>query len=138
MDAPADSRENIYALGMLIWELWVEKKPFQSREEQESTEWDSEADVVWFIIDIKNDVAKGLREIIPHNFPWHAASVVQKCWQEDPEARPKAQEVVDALSVYKIIKLIALMRTRTDNIFSVPGMKELLPQIYIFFVYSTA
>ncbi|EFN50576.1 hypothetical protein CHLNCDRAFT_135467, partial [Chlorella variabilis] len=43
---------------------------------------------------------KGYRPPIPADFPPPLADLVQRCWAEDPHARPDAETIVQALIDY--------------------------------------
>ena len=54
-------------------------------------------------------VAKGHREEIPKHWPLPVKQLIQDCWHQQPEARPRMSEVIDRLNHIKEQRCIAEM-----------------------------
>ena len=64
---------DVYSFGIVLWELWERKKPFE--------EYISK-------FDIMDAVKSGKRPIISDNCPPTYRSLIQRCWQTQPSRRP--------------------------------------------------
>ncbi|CAG8492362.1 10531_t:CDS:2 [Paraglomus occultum] len=69
---------DIYAFGILMWELSTGTTPFSYRA------YDDE---------LSYDICNGTRPRIQVGTPSRYMRLMQKCWAEDPEVRPSAEEV---------------------------------------------
>ncbi|RIA88573.1 kinase-like domain-containing protein [Glomus cerebriforme] len=70
---------DIYALGIIMWELSAREPAFQNRGHD---------------INLICDICNGLRPSIPHCTPSCWTELMQKCWSEDPSRRPTASEII--------------------------------------------
>ena len=76
--APYSKPSDIYACGMLMVEICARKPPFQGME------W---VTVVWQVC------TKGLRPEIPDGCPLKLASIIPRCWNDDPNKRPDIHNI---------------------------------------------
>ena len=80
-----DESADIYALGMVVWEMMERRLPFSSYEVSRSR----------FLRDFEDQILKGLRPKIPHNYEDATlADIVCSCWESQPHLRPSAKELV--------------------------------------------
>ena len=83
-DQPHTQESDIYALGIIMWELFARQPAFQSRAHDAS-----------LVLDICN----GLRPSILRGTPSCWIELMQRCWDhEDPLKRPTAGEIVNIVS----------------------------------------
>ena len=75
---------DIFSFGLTIWEIYTEQELFP--------EWDDPDKFMTAIVDEK------LRPIIPPNCPPLLKSLMERCWDENPEARPTAEDVANLLA----------------------------------------
>lgn len=79
----ATPASDIYSFGMLLWTLMTGKKPY--------AKYAKDSDII-------EHVQKGQRETIGNDIPPDIARLIQACWVEDPEMRPRAFDVVQTLN----------------------------------------
>ena len=70
---------DVYSFGMVLWELWERKRPF---------------DDLLSRFDIMDAVRSGKRPAISASCPAAYRSLIQRCWQGDPSRRPMFQYIV--------------------------------------------
>ncbi|HVY53143.1 MAG TPA: protein kinase, partial [Gammaproteobacteria bacterium] len=73
---------DIYSLGVTFFEVASRKMPFQDAE-------DANLIPLW--------IAQGTREDIPEDCPPKVASLIKFCWDDNPDKRPAADEIVKYL-----------------------------------------
>lgn len=71
---------DIYSLGMTLWEIASRKLPFEDAHGNQAL--------------IQNWIVQGERDEIPADCPKKIASLIRFCWQEKPERRPSADQIV--------------------------------------------
>jgi len=76
-------KADIYSYGIILWELLSRKVPFSHIHDQGQ---------------ILSVIKDGHRPEIPNNSPKSFASLISRCWQQQPEQRPSAPEVVTTLN----------------------------------------
>ena len=82
-DQPHTKESDIYALGIIMWELLTKQPVFQSRAH--------DANLVL-------DICNGLRPSILRGAPSCWTELMQRCWDEDPLKRPTASEIANTVS----------------------------------------
>jgi serine/threonine protein kinase len=70
---------DVYSFGMVLWELWEKKRPFDECSSR---------------FDIMDAVRAGKRPIISDNCPPAYKALIQRCWQTEPSRRPMFHYVV--------------------------------------------
>jgi serine/threonine protein kinase len=70
---------DVYSFGMVLWELWERKRPYE--------ELPSRFDVI-------DAIKAGNRPVISDNCPTGLMSLIQRCWQYEPSRRPKFSYIV--------------------------------------------
>jgi serine/threonine protein kinase len=70
---------DVYSFGMVLWELWEKKRPFD--------EYTSRFDII-------DAVRAGKRPPISESCPPTFKSLVQRCWQTEPSRRPTMNYIV--------------------------------------------
>ncbi|CAG8737959.1 13065_t:CDS:2 [Cetraspora pellucida] len=83
---PYTQAADIYSIGMIMWLLALGEHPFSDIKYNNKS--DQEYD-----INLTLDICEGLRPEIPNEIPTIYAELMQKCWSEDQNARPTAEEV---------------------------------------------
>jgi len=76
---------DIYSFGLLVWEVITGKEAFSEKKYMWQTK-------------IENFVLAGKRMPIPEDMDPHLASIIQQCWEQDPEKRPSINHVIQQLS----------------------------------------
>ena len=71
---------DIYAFGIIMWEISSEEKPFGELEHD---------------VSLALSISKGLRPTITEDTPLFYRDLMEKCWHADPDKRPNAQEIID-------------------------------------------
>jgi len=74
---------DVYAFGIIIWELLIERIPYYDSDIKSSEE-------------LFEKVKGGTRPSIPKNCPPPLQKLITKCWNEDPEKRPSLIEIIES------------------------------------------
>eukprot|EP01025_Chloroclados_australasicus_P059439 TRINITY_DN7514_c0_g2_i5.p1 TRINITY_DN7514_c0_g2~~TRINITY_DN7514_c0_g2_i5.p1 ORF type:complete len:728 (+),score=41.61 TRINITY_DN7514_c0_g2_i5:3-2186(+) len=74
-----DDKCDIYALGMVIWEMYTRQRPWMSKIFHEQIQHQVEN--------------RENRPIIPQDCPEDLANLITRCWAQDPKKRPSAKDV---------------------------------------------
>ncbi|KAL6053226.1 guanylate cyclase [Balamuthia mandrillaris] len=78
---PHSIKTDIYAFGMVLWEILCEKIPYEGQ---------SELEVVY-------SIAEGIFPTIPESCDPEYADLIRWCWKQDPKERPIIEEVLATL-----------------------------------------
>ncbi len=70
---------DVYSFGMVLWELWERKRPFDHLHSR---------------FDVMDAIRSGHRPGISDDCPAAFRSLIQRCWQGDPNRRPMFQYIV--------------------------------------------
>lgn len=111
---PYDAKADVYSFGMVLWELYTKKIPFE--------------DINTFEIPVA--VIRGDRPAIPKDCPKEYAKLIKECWHKKPSKRPAFSKIVKVLTklnneqvnIYgsdiakSIPKTIFKLRDSTDSI----------------------
>jgi serine/threonine protein kinase len=74
-------RIDIYALGIVMWEVYMRRQPYQGKPAME----------------LALQIPKGLRPDVPSRCPEVYADLMTRCWSSDPAARPSSSDALHAL-----------------------------------------
>jgi serine/threonine protein kinase len=74
---------DVYAVGMIMWELSSGEPPFNNRSHNHHLIW---------------DICNGVRPPILESTPQCWVELMKQCWDDDPDKRPTAREVWVALT----------------------------------------
>jgi len=69
---PADTRSDIYGVGVLLWEISTCKRPFDNEP----------------LDQLNSDIIYGKREVVDPNTPSKYSTLYTECWNSKPESRP--------------------------------------------------
>ncbi|KAG2455026.1 hypothetical protein HYH02_000851 [Chlamydomonas schloesseri] len=83
--APIDSSIDVYAFGILMWEIFTGKAPYAQYADNDFVEVPAKV------------VKEGLRPRFPADTPLHFKLVAQECWSAQPSRRPTAPALVTRL-----------------------------------------
>ncbi|KAG0230448.1 hypothetical protein BGW42_000925, partial [Actinomortierella wolfii] len=93
---------DMFAFGMVMWEMAANYTvPYRELENTRVAEY----------------VRSGGREIIPDDTPYEYRHWINRCWEEDPSKRPKAQEMVQKAE----IEVVGHLSTDGDSMVSDSG-----------------
>ena len=85
---PVTEKADVYSFGVLLWEIYTGKKPFQQfktiKTQQEKKEF---GDAVW----------NGARPPISLTAPPLLGNLIHRCWSTDPSKRPSFSEIIQWL-----------------------------------------
>jgi len=81
--SPYNCKVDVYALGMLMWEIMAERHPFY------------EVKRVW---DVPRLVVSGMRPACDDRWPAQVRDLIAICWLQSPQHRPNMSAVASALS----------------------------------------
>jgi serine/threonine protein kinase len=93
-DCEYDAQVDVYAFGIILWELCTLQEPFAEFDQQFR-----DAPTVVF----EEAVAAGLRPSLPSSLPPSLAHLIQRCWAPDPRARPPFSEIVALLQSLPLV-----------------------------------
>ena len=82
-----NSKTDIYSLGILLWEIWYGEQAFAGTE--------LALDAFFKIVD-DGGRPKPLECCLKPDSRWE--ELMEKCWNEDPEKRPSAEECLKSIS----------------------------------------
>jgi len=85
-----DAKADVYAFGMILWELLMEKYP-----------WEDEG---YSLEDFVRVVGReGKRPEISRDCPKRLKELIQHCWAQDPTLRPSFEQIAESNVFYHII-----------------------------------
>ena len=87
LNLPYGSPADVYAFGVVIWELCTREIPFTDKP---SYAWAH---------NVEDDVCRGFRPPVRDSFPAIFSSLMQECWNQKPEERPVFTQIVKSLEV---------------------------------------
>jgi serine/threonine protein kinase len=110
----ANQKADVYAIGMLIWELNAGHEPYEQ---------DTEMSVV-------NKLIMGIRETIPDNCFKPYALLIQKCWNNNSNERPSALEIKAELKKIDAVIEACVEKTNviSNGLFSQGQMSDIYKQ----------
>eukprot|EP01025_Chloroclados_australasicus_P033549 TRINITY_DN3425_c0_g1_i3.p1 TRINITY_DN3425_c0_g1~~TRINITY_DN3425_c0_g1_i3.p1 ORF type:complete len:1239 (-),score=140.11 TRINITY_DN3425_c0_g1_i3:2114-5830(-) len=81
--ANIDEKCDIYALGVILWELYTKQKPWWDETPQKRY---NHGQIVFQVVNKKN------RPRIPDHCPPYLRNLIERCWAQNPQVRPSAEE----------------------------------------------
>ena len=83
MSLPYTNKIDVYAYGMLLWEILTNSSPFKNK---------TAAQIMYDVCQ------KGSRPAIPMRTPTALKTMISKCWAQDPNERPTFHQIFKAFS----------------------------------------
>jgi len=77
------SKVDVYSYGVVLWEIWTRGKPY----------WDWPDDQ-WVL---RTRILEGLRPPLPDDIMPAYRSLIERCWNADPDERPDFMQILDEL-----------------------------------------
>eukprot|EP00276_Gloeochaete_wittrockiana_P025023 CAMPEP_0184360246 /NCGR_PEP_ID=MMETSP1089-20130417/124110_1 /TAXON_ID=38269 ORGANISM="Gloeochaete wittrockiana, Strain SAG46.84" /NCGR_SAMPLE_ID=MMETSP1089 /ASSEMBLY_ACC=CAM_ASM_000445 /LENGTH=509 /DNA_ID=CAMNT_0026699367 /DNA_START=135 /DNA_END=1661 /DNA_ORIENTATION=- len=90
-------KSDVYACGMLLWELLAEEPPWLGLEH----------------IQIAIGVKEGDRPDIQNNWPKGLTNIIRKCWAQDSKNRPTFKEVLSELHAFEARVVLPILDERS-------------------------
>ncbi|RIA95402.1 kinase-like domain-containing protein [Glomus cerebriforme] len=93
---PYTRATDVYSIGMIMFELWSGRRPFDGREYDTSLVLDICSVTFQDIINtkfLKRFLQIGIRPEITSDIPDYYSLIMQACWNEDPNMRPTSREL---------------------------------------------
>lgn len=84
-DPPYSNKSDVYAYGVVLWELAAQALPYKGKDDEEIAEL----------------VDEGEHDPIPKDTPAEFAELIEACWAMDPKDRPETQEIKEKLDVLR-------------------------------------
>ncbi|CAB5393947.1 unnamed protein product [Rhizophagus irregularis] len=75
---PYTRAADVYSIGMIMFELWSGRRPFEGRE---------------YDAFLAIEICSGIRPKITSNIPDYYSKVMQSCWDNDPDMRPTSRDL---------------------------------------------
>lgn len=83
MGKPLDEKADVYSFGIVLWEIFMQKEPFEQFENYK---------------EFKRAVCKdNERPEIPKSCPASLAALMAQCWDKDPSVRPSFTQIISIL-----------------------------------------
>jgi serine/threonine protein kinase len=80
-----DEKCDVYSFGIILWEIYTRTKPYNDIP-------DLSTDTLFYHV---ND--NGRRPIVPEECPDKIRSLITRCWDADPDARPPFADIIDKI-----------------------------------------
>jgi len=103
------SKSDIYALGTIFWEIYSRKAPFSKVADPSL---------------IPMLVMQGKREAIGEDCPGVFADIIRESWENDPQQRPTAEEIVARLTKMRDNFLLEEEKKKSEPIKKKLNMEE--------------
>jgi serine/threonine protein kinase len=81
---------DIYSFGMLCYEILTGRRPFYNIT----------------LTDLRKRVLESLRPELPEECPSILATMIKRCWEPDPSARPSFSEICEVLRYHKALLIL--------------------------------
>jgi serine/threonine protein kinase len=79
-----DAKADVYSFGIVMWQVLTQRRPYEGS----GTGGDKP------FYQLVQEIAGGMRPIIPGDCPEHFARMLRACWHKKPQKRPSMDELI--------------------------------------------
>lgn len=106
MQLPYSFKADVFSLGMVFCEMITGEYPLRRLQEilqvKMNEEKDENSHIIPSSIDYEHAIMQGIRPDIPTDVPEELNKLIVQCWNQDPEARPSVEQVMESLSLMEM------------------------------------
>lgn len=101
MEVEYDEKADVYSFGVILWELFACKFPFDEYlENSKYASVDAKGDMQFKLVEIKKAIVdESLRPTLPADVPQKYRDMIEMCWQRSAAARPDFRTIALSLGL---------------------------------------